>query len=280
MITKERLKKIKAKLLFVLSKISLFRKKPKKKLKKEDVIPIVEKAIEGFIKISEKEVLKKLQQRDPSISDFKKAKKADIEILDEVAKFYITESKIISLLEGAGIGLGGYTLILVDIPSLLTIHLRLICQIALCYGCDIRRIEERGYILKILQLGYTSSSFRDKRRVLKELKIVRGLISKGATWKQLEKMVFVKGVREHVKKLGIQLTKKRLAKLIPILGAILSARINYKLTSDVGKAAYSEYRKRFLLEKRWSVRLYRFLRKLLLRILNAFLRIFRKQATV
>ena len=285
-ITKGTLEKAKGELLSAAVKVKAIGKKLTKKLE-EKAISAIAKAVEGFIHmgldvsqltIAEKGILKKLQEKDPSISNFEKVKKADIEILDQVAKSCFTENEIVSALEGAGTGLGGFTLILLDIPVLLSIHLRLIRQIGRCYGYDVRKIEERGFILKILQLGYSLDSDLAKKAALAELTKVMKLISKGATWKQLEKIVFVKGVREFAKKLGIKFTKKRLAKLIPVLGAALSAGINYKLTADVGKAAYMEYRKRFLLEKSWSFRLYRFLRKLLLRILNAFLRIFKKQA--
>jgi len=271
-VKKEKLIKEKEKRISAQAKVNDFGKKVSGKLKKEEIISALGKAIEGFIYIgldtsqyitSKKSILKKLQKREQSISDFKKIKKADIEVLDQVAKSYITENKIISLIEGGGTGLGSFTLILVDIPALLVIHLRLISQIALCYGYDINEIEERGFILKILQLGYSLDNDLTKKAALTELTKAMKLISKGATWKIIEKNLFAKGLKEFTQKLGINLTKKKLSKLIPILGVGLSAGMNYKLTRDVGKMAYIEYRKRYLLEKKWSIRVYRFFKGLI-----------------
>lgn len=289
----EKAKKAKADLLSAAAKVKASGKKLTEKLE-EKVISAVAKAIEGFIEmgldvsqltIADKGILKKLQEKDPSISNFKKVKKADIEILDQVAKSYITENEIVSALEGAGTGLGGFTLILLDIPVLLSIHLRLISQIGRCYGYDVRKIEERGFILKILQLGYSLDSDLAKKAALVELTKAMKLISKGATWRQLEKIIFIKGIREYANKLGIKITKKKLAQIIPILSSALGAGINYKLTIDVGKAAYMEYRKRFLLEKKWLIRIFRLfhkfyniIRNFYYRIWNAFFKIFKKQA--
>lgn len=271
-VKKEKLEKKHGELLSAPVKVKDFGKKVSEKLKKEEIISAVGKAIEGFIYIgldtsqyitSKKSILKKLQKRKQSTSDFKKIKKADIEVLDQVVKSYITENKIISLIEGGGTGLGGFTLILVDIPALFVIHLRLISQIALCYGYDINEIEERGFVLKILQLGYSLDNDLAKKAALTELTKAMKLISKGATWKIIEKNLFAKGLKEFTQKLGINLTKKKLSKLIPILGVGLSAGMNYKLTRDVGKTAYMEYRKRYLLEKKWSIRVYRFFKGLI-----------------
>lgn len=70
--------------------------------------------------------------------------------------------------EGAGTGMGGFKLSLVDFPALLSIKLKMLYDLAYIYGFDPNAEDERLFMLYIFQLEYAIE--RRKRGILETIK--------------------------------------------------------------------------------------------------------------
>lgn len=172
----------------------------------------------------------------------------DLEDADRVVGWLAAKYKGIALVEGAGAGATGAAGLIVDIPALVMLNLRAIGEYAAYYGFDTSSQREKLFAYHVL--GYASSpNDASKTLALAQLVRIAKDVAKRQTWKELEKNVFVKIVREIAKALGIRLTKAKLAQTIPLLGAAVGGGFNAYFTMKVCDAAYYLYRERFLAEK-------------------------------
>jgi len=118
---------------------------------------VIIKSIEGILNslifvsgfsYSEKEI----QARVKKISE-KNKEMDDLESIKKTAASYITENNIAATLQGFGCGLGGIALIAADIPLIFSITFRVIQQIGTVFNYQMDTIEEKQFIMKILNLG-------------------------------------------------------------------------------------------------------------------------------
>jgi len=174
-------------------------------------------------------------------------KTAPFEICDKIAQSYIQSNKLIAAIEGGGAGLGGLALMAADIPILMTINFRMISQIAGCFGYDAKLEIEKAFILNIFTLAAVDQEA--KFTVWAQLNKISAAIIRKKTWDKLEEFVIVKLIQEVAERLGINLTKRKLGQLIPIIGAGVGAGMNYSFTLDNGIAALMSYRQRRLTEE-------------------------------
>ncbi len=158
--------------------------------------------------------------------------------------------------EGGATGGLGFSGLAADVPALFTILLRLIQEIATCYGYKLTRDGEGEYVLQILRAGSAANAKVKIEFViaLKELEQILIQIS----WKKMSaelaakhisKLSLLAAMRQFAKSLGIQITKRKALQLVPIVGAIVGASLNATLANDIGRAAYMSYRRRWMDER-------------------------------
>ncbi|WNJ18230.1 EcsC family protein [Pontibacter sp. G13] len=192
-------------------------------------------------------------------------KKASIHDLDHVAEKFIDQNTRMGTLSGLGTGLVGWPGLIADLPTLFTLSLRSIYQIALCYGYDLTndaqdprdKAYEMEYMMRIFKVA-TSADKVQKQRSLAELKdfeagresSVYGDIGGDFATKQLGKNATSFVSRIIIKEIVERTITKKAAALIPGLGAVFSGGFNYVYLKDVGEAAFMLYRERFLLDKK------------------------------
>lgn len=159
-------------------------------------------------------------------------------------------------IEGAGSGVMGLPGLAADIPLLMSISLREIQSISLCYGYDPNSDLEKEYILQILNTA-SATDLGTKQAAMITLKQCEQILLK-VTWKkmaesaatkEISKTAFLYALREFAKQLGIRLTKRKLLQMIPVIGALIGGAFNYIYVKDIGETAYMCYRRRFLEEK-------------------------------
>ena len=157
--------------------------------------------------------------------------------------------------EGAATGSLGIFGLAADIPALMGILIREIQAIACCYGYDPTQEREREYILRILQAG-TATTVVDKAVFVVGLKQFEQILLKVA-WrrmtealaaKQISKQSLLAAIRQFAKTLGIQITKRKALQMIPVIGALVGGCFNGMFANDIGKAAYMNYRRRWIAE--------------------------------
>jgi|GEM_PF-329909 len=174
-------------------------------------------------------------------------RRVPLELLDKISGNSVMGGKLVAAMEGAGMGLGGFVLIAADIPALLTIIFRYIRQIAHTYGFATDSEEERVFILNLLGAGSTDQGA--KTAFLHNLNRVAMSVAKNAAWKDLEKNAMVALIRKIAQAIGVRLTKRKLAQLIPVLGVLVGGGANYHYADDVLEAARFMYRKRWLIHR-------------------------------
>ena len=134
---------------------------------------------------------------------------------------------------------------------------RTIHKIGLCYGYEANTEEERRFVLSILSI-VGSNSLQEKRAALAELAMIKNALKQ--TWKKIGEKAnekafeeaFIILVRRVCQQLGINLTKRKAAQIVPIIGAGVAAAINGSYIKDVGYAAIRSYQERWLTDnEKW-----------------------------
>ncbi|MCK2083561.1 EcsC family protein [Aeromonas sp. 3925] len=176
----------------------------------------------------------------------------DLQVVDKAIGWLDTKYEGIALVEGAAAG-GAAVLspavalatIPADLFALTALNLRAIGEYGTYCGFEMTSQEERLFALNVLALA-SSSSDRGKQVALAHLvKIARDVALK-KTWDKLEDYMFVQVVKSIAKSLSIDLTKAKLANVIPAAGAVISGGFNAYYTDKVCKSAFYLYRERLL----------------------------------
>ncbi len=178
-----------------------------------------------------------------------------LQAADERAQHYLSWHVGYAATEGAGTGMLGFAGLAADIPALFGILTRQIQEIGCCYGYDPNSVEEREYLLHILRAG-TASNVKLKMEFVVAMKQFEQVLltvawkqmAKELANKQLTKGALLAGMRQFANSVGIQLTKRKALQMIPIIGAVVGASLNGVLASDIGRAAYMSYRRRWMQE--------------------------------
>lgn len=152
---------------------------------------------------------------------------------DELAKELLVKYKKIAAAEGAGTGVGGIFLGMVDFPALIAIKMKFLFELAHIYGYDTNNKSERLFLLYVFQLAFSSQEKRSKL-----LEIIEDWetesIGLDVDWEQLQ--------REYRDSLDF----RKLLQIIPGFGAVVGFLANYSLIDDLGLVAINCYRMRIL----------------------------------
>jgi hypothetical protein len=192
-------------------------------------------------------VRKRIRHRKtPSLADRLKA-------ADEQARELWNWHICYAIAEGAATGSLGLPGIAADIPALFGILIREIQEIGTCYGYEISKPEECDYLLHVLRTGSTTSikekigfvvSLKEFEQIL--INVAWKRMSEALAAKQISKLSLLAAIRQFAKSLGIQITKRKALQMIPVIGGLVGGSFNGMFANDVGKAAYMNYRRRWI----------------------------------
>lgn len=172
---------------------------------------------------------------------------------DDAAQHYWSRHIAYAVAEGGATGAVGLPGLAADIPALMTLSLRLIQQVGTCYGFDVHTDIEHEYVLQVLRTGCTGD-IKAKLEFLIGLKQVEQILLKVA-WKrmnralaqkELSRLATLAAIRQFAKTLGVQITKRKALQTVPIIGGLVGASFNGTFMNDVGRAAYMNYRRRWI----------------------------------
>jgi hypothetical protein len=162
-------------------------------------------------------------------------------IMDGAAK-EITESRAtFATFQGATTGIGGIFTLALDIPLLLGTSLKVLQELALCYGYRPKEKRERLFVVKCLQ--FASSDIVGKKAILEELAQFENPAA------QKDVMAQLQGWREVVVTYTENFGWKKLLQMVPIAGILFGAYLNRSTVQDVATAGMMLYRKRRILER-------------------------------
>lgn len=145
--------------------------------------------------------------------------------------------------QGASTGIGGIFTLSIDIPLLLSLQLKTLQDIAMCYGFDPKLPEERLFIVKILQ--FVSSDAPAKKAVLRQMGQLTGNTAAART----EIITELQGWREVVYSYRDRWGWKKLFQMVPVAGLIFGAFTNRNVIRELAEAGEMFYRKRRIEER-------------------------------
>lgn len=151
--------------------------------------------------------------------------------------------------QGAATGLAGLAGFIADLPLTLSIAIREIRTIGICYGYPTTSIEETDYVLHVLRAGSSS----EPRVRAESLSILKELES---SWRKREpgradqaescRVRYLMTIEQYAKSLGLDLIRRNALQLVPISGAVTGASFRAMYANDIGRAAFMCYRRRFI----------------------------------
>ncbi|WP_042355886.1 EcsC family protein [Bacillus rubiinfantis] len=175
------------------------------------------------------------------VTDLTQLQQLPLKRMDLAAEQLVQSRKKAATIQGATTGIGGIFTLAIDIPVLLGLQLKVLQEIALCYGYDPNDKLERVFIVKCLQ--FTSSDIVGKQAILEDL---TNFNSEGKNNRMISQL---QGWREVVMTYRDNFGWKKLFQLVPIAGVVFGAFINRSSISDVAETGIMLYRKRRILER-------------------------------
>ncbi|WP_373520638.1 EcsC family protein [Aquiflexum sp.] len=152
--------------------------------------------------------------------------------VNEIIKIYRNSASA----EGAITGAGGILMGFVDFPAFLTIKMKMLFEISAAYGFDVKKLDERLFLLHIFKLTFSSQETRKKTvDIIENWNDYVQTIPKDA--EQFDWREFQLEYRDYM-------DLAKLAQLIPIIGSGVGAVANYSLANKLGKTAMQCFRLR------------------------------------
>lgn len=224
---------------------------------------IPEKAIRGAIyaamktadKLSDRGDIKKAG----NVSQIQDLLSKELQFLDKLAATVHHWAIGLATTGGIATGFGGAVTLAADIPATVTLALRTIYKIGLCYGYESKTDEDRRFILAVLAIP-SANSIGDKMIALNTLGAVRttpkrSLVpspddaAESTQKKPLTKKDTDIGIDHLAKATGLNLSKRKVLQLIPAVGAVVGGSVNGWYLRDVGWSARRAYQERWLGDK-------------------------------
>ncbi|MBY0114951.1 EcsC family protein [Paenibacillus sp. FSL L8-0435] len=164
-----------------------------------------------------------------------------LQVLDQVAD-NITDSRTkFAAAQGAATGFGGIVTIAADIPMVMGLSLKVMQEMALCYGYDPDEPLERIFIVKCLQ--FSSADIVGKKAIIEEL------AAYDDPDKPIEVVSQMQGWREVFNSYSESFGWKKLFQLVPIAGMVFGSVSNKNTIRDVAEAGKMLYKKRLILQR-------------------------------
>ncbi|MFO7884008.1 MAG: EcsC family protein [Desulfobacteraceae bacterium] len=193
--------------------------------------------------------------RDAEVSAIFQLKRKNLNLLDKLANEVHNWAIGIATVEGGVTGATGIFGLAADIPAIITLALRTIHKIGLCYGFEAKNEMDNQFVFSILSAS-GANSVAEKAAALSMLRSVEITIAK-QTWKamaekaaqqQISKEGAIIAIKDLAKQLGINLTKRKALQAIPAVGALIGSSVNGWYVKDVGLAARRAFQERWLVD--------------------------------
>lgn len=171
---------------------------------------------------------------------------------DRLAKGEMRRAMGIGGAGGAAFGVFGAAGLVADVPTLLTLTMRTIHRIGLCYGEDVGR----DFAIGVFALA-SANTREEKSEAIAALRgDVEGLQHSAArdglervAERQLAKDAAVFSLNTLSQRIGVQLGKRKAVGVVPILGAVVGGAVNAWYLHDVAQVAQYVFQERWLLER-------------------------------
>jgi uncharacterized protein (DUF697 family) len=191
------------------------------------------------------------------VSQIRDLKNKDLKLSDELSNSIHNWAIGIAVAQGGAAGAAGLVGLAADIPAIIMLALRTIHKIGLCYGYECRSEMDKNFALGILSVS-GANSMSEKIEALETLRFIELTIAKQewktitgkAAGRQLSKEGGIIVIRNLVKQLGINITKRKAMQAVPVIGAVVGASVNGWYLKDVGWTARRSFQERWLVDNK------------------------------
>jgi hypothetical protein len=193
--------------------------------------------------------------RDGGVSSLGELRSKSLELSDKLADEVRNWAIRVAVVAGAGTGILGPLGIAVDVPAIITLALRTIHKVGVCYGYECSSEIDKKFVLEVMSAS-GANSISEKVGALTALRSIEVALAK-VTWKkmaekaaesQLSKEAAILALKNLAKQLGINITKRKALAAIPGIGAAVGGSINGWYIKEVGWAARRAFQERWLID--------------------------------
>ncbi|MGH8454052.1 MAG: EcsC family protein [Nevskiales bacterium] len=190
--------------------------------------------------------------RDAGVAALAELQTAELSRCDALAERIRRQAVGLSAAGGALAGVAGAPGLVLDVPALLTLSLHTIQRTGLCYGYDSLDQTEQPYAIGVFALA-SANTLEEKRVALEALRrsdepdesAFRDGLERAAQ-RELSKSAAVFSLQNLARQLGLNLTRRKTASAVPLLGAVVGGAVNAWYLHDLAQTArYAFHARRF-----------------------------------
>jgi len=221
----------------------------------EKVVPqnAVESALGGFNGVAQWLCDVEDIKRDAEVATILELRSKSLELSDKLANEVHNWAIGAASAEGAAAGFFGLPGMIADVPALITMGLRVIHKIAVCYGYELKNESDQQMVFGIMSAA-GSNTMEEKDAAIFLLR----QIDKQMTGDELKKMAansVIKGIgvdaaiiaiKNLSKQLGINISKRKAFQAIPLVGLAVGGAMNAQFINDIAWAARRTFQERWL----------------------------------
>ena len=223
----------------------------------QQVVPeaTVQAAIDGASAVGKWMADAKGVLKDAGVVRVEDLRTQELELCDKLADNVHNWAIGMAAAEGTATGAFGILGAPVDIPAIITLAMRTIHKIGICYGYSCDTEKDQQFVRGILAAS-GANSMEEKLSALTALSALRNALihqtwttmAEKAAQNQLSKEAVLVMVRNLARQVGINITKRRAAAAVPVIGAAVGGSVNAWYIKEVGWAARRAFQERWLSE--------------------------------
>lgn len=187
------------------------------------------------------------------IEDITEIRALDVSVPDRIAGRACRVWTTIAGATGVATSATGLIGFAADIPALLANNLMAIGEIASIYGFDVGDEDEHAFAIALL---FAQEDRRAGRRgggryaAARYLQEIARELQEGASWDEIRDEKAGAWLRNAARELAWYLIKRKLAGIVPGVGALVAGGVNAQFTARTCREARKVYRERFVSEPR------------------------------
>lgn len=163
-----------------------------------------------------------------------------MEIIDEHVKEMREEVRRHTVIGSAVTGSFGLLGQFADLPAFYLYAMRTLGEVAISYGFDPRLRREQTFILQLLKIGHQPG--RRKRLVALDELTQSSFIENSDLVSEASYALSGRGISVASKQIASLLVKRKLGAMVPIVGALVNAGVNWHLMGNILDTANRGYR--------------------------------------
>ncbi|RZU35353.1 EcsC family protein [Fluviicoccus keumensis] len=206
-------------------------------------VPALQIMLESACKLGERLASPEPLLRQAGVARISDLRDSSLELCESLAGRTHNRAIAMAAAEGGLTGATGMAGMVLDIPGLLTLALRTIYQVGLCYGFELQGETGRHLALRIFGLA-SANTVKEKEAALLGLAALRqGLLQpsllhlRHSAATAFGRDAVVSALQEAARQLGVNLSRRKAMGIMPVIGAAVGAAVNAGFLRDVGWAA-------------------------------------------